>query len=121
MRETPWRSRSGPINGALPWKRSTRSSSPAAGGSAAPCWRGGPAAERKRRAHELLRKVGLEGFEDLYPHELSGGMRKRGSLVRTLLADDPVILMDEPFGPLDAQTRLLMQDELLRLWQGTGK
>jgi NitT/TauT family transport system ATP-binding protein len=83
--------------------------------------RGVPAAERKRRAHELLRKVGLEGFEDLYPHELSGGMRKRGSLVRTLLADDPVILMDEPFGPLDAQTRLLMQDELLRLWQGTGK
>lgn len=82
---------------------------------------GVPPAERRERAHLFLRKVGLAGFEDHYPHQLSGGMRKRGGIVRTLLADDPVILMDEPFGPLDAQNRLLMQDELLRLWQGTNK
>jgi NitT/TauT family transport system ATP-binding protein len=77
--------------------------------------------ERRARAQAFLKTVGLSGFEDLYPAELSGGMRKRGSVVRTLLADDPVVLMDEPFGPLDAQNRLLMQDELLRLWKGTGK
>ncbi|HEY4348846.1 MAG TPA: ABC transporter ATP-binding protein [Gaiellaceae bacterium] len=76
---------------------------------------------RRERAHELLGSLGLGGFEHSYPHQLSGGMRKRGSIARTLLADDPVILMDEPFGPLDAQTRLLLQDELLRIWTGSGK
>jgi NitT/TauT family transport system ATP-binding protein len=60
--------------------------------------------------------VGLTGFENAYPHELSGGMQKRGSIIRTLIYDPDVILMDEPFGPLDAQTRLLMQQELLDLW-----
>jgi NitT/TauT family transport system ATP-binding protein len=79
-------------------------------------------AERRDRAMEYLRRVGLGGFEHHYPHELSGGMRKRTSIVRTLIDDSiDVILMDEPFGPLDAQTRLILQDELLKLWQGTGR
>ena len=64
----------------------------------------------------LIRAVGLAGFENYYPHELSGGMRKRASLIRTLVYDPPVILMDEPFGALDAQTRTQLQDDLLRLW-----
>lgn len=76
---------------------------------------------RRERALAMLSKVGLGGFESHFPDELSGGMRKRGSIVRTLLADDPVILMDEPFGPLDAQTRMLMQDDLLRMWGDTNK
>ena len=64
----------------------------------------------------LIRAVGLAGFENHYPHELSGGMRKRASLIRTLVYDPPVILMDEPFGALDAQTRTQLQEDLLRLW-----
>jgi NitT/TauT family transport system ATP-binding protein len=64
----------------------------------------------------LIRAVGLAGFESHYPHELSGGMRKRASLIRTLVYDPPVILMDEPFGALDAQTRVHLQEDLLRLW-----
>jgi len=72
--------------------------------------------ERQRRAGELIHMVGLFGFENAYPNELSGGMQKRGSIIRTLIYDPDVILMDEPFGPLDAQTRLVMQQELLDLW-----
>jgi NitT/TauT family transport system ATP-binding protein len=70
------------------------------------------------RAHAemLIRAVGLAGFQNHYPHELSGGMRKRASLIRTLVYDPPVILMDEPFGALDAQTRSHLQEDLLRLW-----
>ena len=64
----------------------------------------------------LIHAVGLAGFEQHYPHELSGGMRKRASLIRTLVYDPPVILMDEPFGALDAQTRTQLQEDLLRLW-----
>jgi NitT/TauT family transport system ATP-binding protein len=84
--------------------------------------KGMPRAARQARAHQYLARVGLAGFEHHYPHELSGGMRKRASIVRTLVDESVnVILMDEPLGPLDAQTRLLLQDELLQLWQGTGR
>jgi NitT/TauT family transport system ATP-binding protein len=70
----------------------------------------------RARAGQLMRAVGLDGFERYYPHELSGGMRKRAALIRTLVYDPPVILMDEPFGALDAQTRTQLQADLLRLW-----
>jgi len=73
--------------------------------------------ERRDRADHWLARVGLEGFGDAYPHELSGGMRQRGSIVRTLIYEPPVILMDEPFGPLDAQTRIVLQDMLLSIWE----
>ena len=72
--------------------------------------------ETKARAEMLIHAVGLAGFENHYPHELSGGMRKRAALIRTLVYDPPVILMDEPFGALDAQTRTQLQEDLLRLW-----
>lgn len=71
---------------------------------------------RRKRAREWIEKVGLAGFEDRYPWQLSGGMEKRGSLVRALISNCEVNLMDEPFGPVDAQTRLVLQDDLLRLW-----
>jgi NitT/TauT family transport system ATP-binding protein len=80
-----------------------------------------PRDERRRRAAALIERVGLHGFEDHYPHELSGGMRQRASIARTLIYDPALILMDEPFGPLDAQTRLLLQQQLLTLWSATGK
>jgi NitT/TauT family transport system ATP-binding protein len=83
--------------------------------------RGMPRAERRRRAAELIERVGLGGFEDHYPYELSGGMRQRGNIIRTLSYDPEVILMDEPFGPLDAQTRLILQDQLLHLWDAARK
>ena len=73
-------------------------------------------ADTQARAELLIRAVSLGGLEDHYPHELSGGMRKRASLIRTLVYDPPVILMDEPFGALDAQTRSQLQEDLLRLW-----
>ena len=73
-------------------------------------------AETRTRAEMLIRTVGLGGFENHYPHELSGGMRKRAALIRTLVYNPPVILMDEPFGALDAQTRTQLQEDLLRLW-----
>jgi NitT/TauT family transport system ATP-binding protein len=73
-------------------------------------------AETRERAAELMRTCGLESFERYYPHELSGGMRKRAALIRTLVYDPPVILMDEPFGALDAQTRTQLQADLLTLW-----
>ena len=72
--------------------------------------------ETRAHAQMLIRTVGLAGFENHYPHELSGGMRKRTSLIRTLVYDPPVILMDEPFGALDAQTRAVLQEDLLKLW-----
>jgi NitT/TauT family transport system ATP-binding protein len=77
--------------------------------------------ERRRRARELIETVGLEDFDRHYPHELSGGMLRRASLARLLCADPETLLMDEPFGALDAQLRLELQNELLSLWSGSGK
>ena len=70
----------------------------------------------RAQAQELIAAVGLSGFERYYPHELSGGMRKRAALIRTLVYDPPMILMDEPFAAVDAQTRTQLQEDLLRLW-----
>jgi ABC-type nitrate/sulfonate/bicarbonate transport system ATPase subunit len=78
-------------------------------------------AEARTRALPLLRRYGLAGFENAYPRALSGGMRQRAALLRTLLFDTDVILLDEPFGALDAQTRLRMQEWLLHLWEDFGK
>jgi NitT/TauT family transport system ATP-binding protein len=82
---------------------------------------GVPRKEATRRAQEILEVVGLAGFEEHYPHELSGGMQQRLNLARAFGVDPDVLLMDEPFAALDLQTRELMQAELLRVWEPAGK
>ena len=77
--------------------------------------------EQLQRGSEWLRRVGLAGFGDRYPHQLSGGMRKRVALAQTLILDPRILLMDEPFSALDVQTRQLMENELLELWQADRK
>jgi NitT/TauT family transport system ATP-binding protein len=83
--------------------------------------RGVPRKDALRRAAEWIARVGLRGFEASFPHQLSGGMRKRVSLAQTLVYDPEILLMDEPFSALDVQTRNLMEGELLDLWQGSRK
>ena len=80
-----------------------------------------PKEKREALALPLIARYGLQGFENHYPNELSGGMRQRAALLRTLLYDRDIILLDEPFGALDAQTRLNMQDWLLKIWQDFQK
>jgi ABC-type nitrate/sulfonate/bicarbonate transport system ATPase subunit len=82
---------------------------------------GVPLRQARERALPLLHRYGLSGFEYLHPNALSGGMRQRAALLRTLLFDTDVILLDEPFGALDAQTKLRMQEWLLGLWADFGK
>ena len=84
-------------------------------------FRGVPAEEARRRGEDWLERVGLSGFGDRYPHQLSGGMRKRTALAQMLILDPQILLMDEPFSALDIQTRQLMENELLELWSANRK
>ncbi len=84
-------------------------------------FRGVETAAAKQQAEDWLKRVGLGGFGDRYPHQLSGGMRKRTSLAQTLALDPDIILMDEPFSALDIQTRQLMENEVLDLWAAKKK
>jgi NitT/TauT family transport system ATP-binding protein len=84
-------------------------------------FRGVDGREAAERGREWLARVGLEGFADRYPHQLSGGMRKRVSLAQILILDPQILLMDEPFSALDVQTRQLMENELLDLWSADRK
>ena len=83
-------------------------------------FRGVSRREANERARDWIARVGLSGFEDHYPHQLSGGMRKRTALAQSLITSPEIILMDEPFSALDVQTRTLMEDELLDLWSTTS-
>jgi NitT/TauT family transport system ATP-binding protein len=88
--------------------------------AAGPRYRGTAKDEARDMARGWVDRVGLRGFEDYHPHQLSGGMRKRVALAQTLINEPSILLMDEPFGALDVQTREYMQDLLLDLWSGTG-
>ncbi len=94
----------------LPWKTALDNV------SAGPRFRGIPKKTALNDARDWMRRVGLAGFEDRYPHQLSGGMRKRVALAQNLINEPRVLLMDEPFSALDVQTRSLMSNELLSLW-----
>ncbi len=83
--------------------------------------RGVPARERRQIVREHVAKVGLTHFARAYPHQLSGGMRQRVSVARAFATDPQILLMDEPFANVDEQTRALLQEELLRIWEGTHK
>ena len=85
-----------------------------------PRFRGTASDDANRQAREWITRVGLSGFERYYPHQLSGGMRKRVALAQTLINHPRILLMDEPFSALDVQTRALMENELLELWSTTG-
>jgi NitT/TauT family transport system ATP-binding protein len=80
-----------------------------------------PAVEADRRVEAALKLVGLTKFRKHYPHQLSGGMRQRSAIARAFVTEPAVLLMDEPFASLDAQNRLILQAELVRLWEQTGK
>jgi NitT/TauT family transport system ATP-binding protein len=84
-------------------------------------FRGSTGAAAEAQARDWLARVGLGGFEDRYPHQLSGGMRKRVALAQMLILDPEILLMDEPFAALDIQTRQLMENELLELWLANRK
>ncbi|HKT39960.1 MAG TPA: ABC transporter ATP-binding protein [Ktedonobacterales bacterium] len=98
----------------FPWKNVLKNV------AAGPLFRGVPRAQAYERARDWIARVGLTGFEDRYPHQLSGGMRKRVALAQTLINEPQILLMDEPFSALDVQTRNLMGDELLQLWSATS-
>jgi NitT/TauT family transport system ATP-binding protein len=99
----------------MPWKTAIHNV------SAGLLFHGKPKGEALATAREWLVRVGLEGHGDKYPHQMSGGMRKRASLAQALALDPRILLMDEPFSALDIQTRHLMEDELLRLWSADRK
>jgi NitT/TauT family transport system ATP-binding protein len=88
--------------------------------AAGPRYRGKSRHEAEALARDWIMRVGLKGFEDRYPHQLSGGMRKRVALAQTLINEPRILLMDEPFSALDVQTRTLMENELLGLWSATS-
>lgn len=98
----------------FPWK------SVLANVASGPQFRGVSRANANTRAREWIARVGLAGFEDRYPYQLSGGMRKRVALAQTLINEPHIMLMDEPFSALDVQTRTLMENELLQLWSSTS-
>ncbi|BBU27708.1 ABC transporter ATP-binding protein [Burkholderia sp. THE68] len=102
-------------DGLMPWRSALDNV------SAGLAFRGVPKAEADARGEEWLKRVGLGGFGDRYPHQLSGGMRKRVAMAQTLILDPDIILMDEPFSALDIQTRQLMENELLDLWAAKRK